>query len=286
MNAIDSIIARIKAEYEDYDASGLINEDLLYDDLITAIKSFGNDITIFKEEVIDLENGKAKLPEDFYAISTVMVVEPYRCNDSAIEYRTLTGLSFLTDIKLIRDRWNECEDCCNNIEEKYIRKEQYLANSVSIVDYKKGKFLKQGKTFDKSVCNKHIREAWKKDEKDEFIIVGKEIRTNILDKTLYLVYKGFSTDDSGNIDIPETPNGHLYDYLVNYGMSKVAIRLLRSTRGNAQFLAQDAQISEQRAKIAKHNAHTDLKMMQFNINRLSGKIVAGNIAEYKINGII
>lgn len=286
MSNINQIIARVKAEYEDYDASGLINEDLLYDDAITAIKSFGNDITIYKEDILELKNGKVTLPIDFYGIETVMLVEPYRCNDSAIEYRTITGIEFGTDTKLMVDRWNECEDCCNNTDEKYIRKQHYISNNIINIDYKKGKYLKQGKTFDKSACNAYVRQVWKKDEKDEFIIVGKELRTNLKEGSLYIVYKGFVTDEDGNIDVPETPNGHLYTFMVSYLMSKLALRLLRSTKGSAQFLSQDAQLQAQQARVSKHNAHTDLKMMNFNLNRLGRKIVVGNHREALINSYI
>lgn len=287
MNKVEEVITKVKTILEDYDASGLISEDLLYDDALTAIKSFGNDLTMFKESVLEVKNGKAVLPEDFYAMSTVMLVEPYRCNDVAIEYRTLTGFSFIEDTKILTNNWNECEDCCRNMDEKYIRKEQYVSNKLAIVDYNRGKFLKHGKTFDKSVCNKSIREVWKQDEVDEFIIVGKELRLNFnKDVDVYIVYKGFPTDEEGNVDIVDTPNGHLYNYLERKLMERAYYYLILKTKGSIPMLAQFKAEEDAKARVARHNAHTDLKMMNFNLKRLSNRIAIRNKAEARINSII
>lgn len=286
-NKVEEVITKVKTILEDYDASGLISEDLLYDDALTAIKSFGNDLTYFKESILEVKNGKAILPDDFYAMSTVMLIEPYRCNDVAMEYRTLIGLSFIEDTKIMYDRWNECDDCCRDVEDKYIRKEQYVSQKVAKVDYKKGKFLKQGKTFDKSVCNKHIRECWQRDETDEFIVVGKELRINIpKDVDLYIVYKGFPTDEEGNIDILDTPNGHLYNFLEHKLMERAYYYLILKTKGSIPMLGQLRVEEDARARVARHNAHTDLKMMNFNLKRVSNKITIRNKIEARINSVI
>lgn len=286
MNNIDSVIAKVKTLLEDYDSSGLIDEDIIYDDAITAMKAFGNDITIFKEDVLELKDGKVILPIDFYSISTVMLVEPFRCNNSAIEYRTLVGLSFIEDTKILKENWNECNDCCRNMENKYIRKEHYISNNVATIDYKKGKFLKQGKTFDKSICNDDIREVWRKDEEDEFIIVGKELRTNLRNGSLYIVYKGFTTDEDGNIDIPDTPNGHLYDHLENVLMSKTSLQLMLKTKGSIPMLGQIYQTFDSKSRLSRHNASTDLRMMNFNLKRFANKIETGNKISAKISSVI
>lgn len=278
MSNIEAIIAETKTRLKKYDTSGILDEDLMYTDVVSAMKAFGNDITTYKEDLIEIVNGKGKLPHDFYKLSEAILAEPYRCDAPATEYRTLVGLSFITDVKLLHDRWNECDNCCDTYDSHFIRKEQYISDSIRAnVDYKKVKYLKLGKSFDKKYCLDNVRQQWHPNEKDEITIVGNEIRTNFQEGSIYIKYRGFHTDENGNIDVPDTPNGHLDTYLKRYVMNG-AIEQLMINDESRQSLAPLLQYGEQKIRAMRHNAGTDLKSMNFSMGRLANKIIKNDMA--------
>ena len=73
-----------------------------------------------------------------------------------------------------------------------------------------------------------------------------------------MIYYGLPVDDEGNIEIPDTPNGHLETYLEYYIKRRLSERLMAN--GDAQALAQMYQIYAQNESIALRNASTELKM--------------------------
>lgn len=285
MSNINSIIAEVKTRLRKFDTAGVLDEDLMYSEVISSMKAFGNDITILTEDVVEISNGKGKLPTNFYYLKSAMLAEPYRCNKEAVEYRSLVGLSYIQDIKLIENRWNECDDCCNEVTDKYIRKEHWIGNSVKpYVDYKRVKYLRLGKSFDKKNCFNDFRQMCHKDEKDEIIIVKNEIRTNFKEGSIYMQYKGFELDEEGEIDIPDTSNGHLHKYLVE----NLIVFCLRDLINNGvENVPQSTlQLGLQELPILKHKAIQDLRMKDFSLKRLTNKIIANSKRDARINSVI
>lgn len=283
MSNVNAIISEVKTRLKKYDASGVLDEDLMYLDLITAMKAFGNDITILKDDVLEIKNGKAKLPKDFYALGGAMMMEPFRCNEHACENKVLVGLSYITNVKTVRDRWDECGDCCHEITNEYHRKEHYISNSVkAYVDYKKVKWLKLGKTRDTKNYLRNMQTNWLPNEKDEIIILGNEVRTNFKEGSVYLYYRGFVTDEDGEIDIPDTPNMRLHTYLVQYLMNASITSLILNDE-NRETLSPMLQFGEQKIANYRHHARTEVKMLNYDINRLQAKIIENDHRIAKTN---
>lgn len=243
-----------------YDTSSILDEDLMYSEIISAMKSFGNDITVLKEDVVEVRDFKATLPQDFYGLKGAMMLEPIRCNKKAIEYRTVLGISYVTDVKALSDRWDNCDECCHDITENFYRKVHYIANSVdkAEVDYRKTKWLKIGKSLDRKSYLKDMRKNWLSEEKDEITITNNTINANFKSGSVYLLYKGFVTDDDGYIDVPETRNGYLHAYLVQRLMNSVYEWLIINGE-NVNSIQALLQLGMGRERTFRHNAGTELK---------------------------
>jgi hypothetical protein len=71
-------------------------------------------------------------------------------------------------------------------------------------------------------------------------------------------YYGLPVDEEGNIDIPETPNGHLETFLEYFLKRRIAERLMANN--DALGLQSLYQVYKQEENVSLRNASTELKM--------------------------
>jgi hypothetical protein len=77
-------------------------------------------------------------------------------------------------------------------------------------------------------------------------------------------YYGLPVDEDGNIEIPDTPNGHLETYLEYHLKRRLAERLMGNN--DAQGLQNLYQVYTQQESVALRNASTELKMTKLKPN--------------------
>lgn len=268
---VDALIAQTKKTFAKYDTAGLVDEDDLYKEIIQSLKAFGNDICYQQEDVLTLKDGRVDLPHNFFKLSLAMMCAPERCDRGGIEYHTLIGLGFIQNEKQIRDRWNECSDCCHDVTDEYVRKEVYFKNSVAKFDYRKGKYLKLSKSFDRKHCLDGYRRMYDDCDKDEITIINGELRANFQDGDIYIRYNGFPVDKEGSLEIPESPNGYLERYL-ELRLKIATAEMIIANGENVAGLMSLYSPWKQEERVARHNAQTEVKSNNLNWKRLGNKI--------------
>ena len=64
-----SLLAEIQSELKQYDESGLLDYRSLNRWIKNEIRRFGANVMVLTEKVVEVKNGKATLPEDFFSLN-------------------------------------------------------------------------------------------------------------------------------------------------------------------------------------------------------------------------
>lgn len=270
MSKIEEIKAQIRADLSSYDAAGLIDDTSLNRDVRMALRRFGNKITQRFEKTIEIEEGKAKLPENFYSLYVAFLCErggysnPSCMND--IELKT----NVYVKRQINNRRWSECDPCCEETSESVIKETVYVKGNPVQFRYKNPKLLRLGKTMHKDMYASDCRNKFAKESDEEIMISNGYMHTNFKEGIVYFQYNGFTLDEYGDIDIPETKNGNIETYILYHLKDQIAERLIAN--GDAkQGLSALKETFERKAQTALLSARNELARKAFsprNIDRL------------------
>lgn len=280
MNNIDAIIAQVLSQFKRYNVSDVIDENSMYRDVILAIRGFGNDITTLQEDIVEIRNGEGKLPDNFYRLKGAILCQPDNIHFQNVEYRQLVELGYVSNLSEITSRWNICDnDCCNEVEDKIYTKEVYFAeNSRVRMNYKKIKYLKLGRTVDRKSCTTDCENFGISNEQDEITIAGDKLRANFNEGSIHILYRGFPTNEEGEMELPETPNGYLEKYIEGLLKVETAERII--TNGdNVEGLMRLYSSWKQDLVVLKRKASNELKTSEFNMAKVTKNIVLANRKE-------
>lgn len=280
MNNIDAIIAQVLSQFKRYNVSDVIDENSMYRDVILAIRGFGNDITTLQEDIVEIRNGEGKLPDNFYRLKGAILCQPDNIHFQNVEYRQLVELGYVSNLSEITSRWNICDnDCCNEVEDKIYTKEVYFAeNSRVRMNYKKIKYLKLGRTVDRKSCTTDCENFGISNEQDEITITGDKLRANFNEGSIHILYRGFPTNEEGEMELPETPNGYLEKYIEGLLKVETAERII--TNGdNVEGLMRLYSSWKQDLVVLKRKASNELKTSEFNMAKMTKNIVLTNRKE-------
>lgn len=280
MNNIDAIIAQVLSQFKRYNVSDVIDENSMYRDVILAIRGFGNDITTLQEDIVEIRNGEGKLPDNFYRLKGAILCQPDNIHFQNVEYRQLVELGYVSNLSEITSRWNICDnDCCNEVEDKIYTKEVYFAeNSRVRMNYKKIKYLKLGRTVDRKSCTTDCENFGISNEQDEITITGDKLRANFNEGSIHILYRGFPTNEEGEMELPETPNGYLEKYIEGLLKVETAERII--TNGdNVEGLMRLYSSWKQDLVVLKRKASNELKTSEFNMAKVTKNIVLANRKE-------
>jgi len=264
MSNIDTVISKVRRDLNKYDDAGLIDENELYSDAITCLKRFGNDIGLKKETFIQVTDGFATLPEDFMMLHLALLCEPDYYQTSGIEFHTLQSSLFYKERVEIGGQWGECDTCPKPTEDKVIRENIYFnPGGLMTFYYKKPILLNLVKGFAKEACAPSCFNRMRSDNPYEINIVSRRtLHANFRNGTIMLRYIGMPTDEDGNIDIPDTFNGHMYTYMEYYLKRRLAEQLIAN--GDAQGIQNLYQAYKAEETVALRNTVNDLKMGRLN----------------------
>lgn len=265
-NSAASFIEEIKADFRKYVDAGLVDEASMYRDLEIALKKFGNNINELNETVIEVENGKAILPDNFSSLYIAYLCEP-------LGYTTKVKKEHLQDSNFFIERterkynWKSCDPCCIDEEEKVITEKLYFEEHEVDFHYKNPTLLKLGKTFNKNACHDKCRNKYVRESLSEIIINRKVLHANFDCGHIYLQYYGLPIDDEGNLVITETFNGELESYLEYYLKERLVERLM--SNGDAgQGLSSLYSVFASKRSTQLRLAMNSLKMCDINPDRL------------------
>nr|DAJ54834.1 MAG TPA: hypothetical protein [Caudoviricetes sp.] len=217
------LIAEILTDLKQYDESGLIDYRSLNMWIKNELKRFGVNITVLTEKVLDVDNGKAELPEDFW---TLHLAVKCKQEDWEGEYQE--------DRELVQDsQWYKQSTTTNYVwdnqsqshkEESYktVEEKVFYKDRVTNIRYKEPVLLRLTKGFKKEFCAPSCRNMQQKltaSANYEINILGNVLQTNFKEGNIYMQYNALPTDESGDIYIPDVRS--LQEYLMYYAKRKV-----------------------------------------------------------------
>jgi len=262
MNNIESLISEIKSELSKYSDANLLDEDSMYRDIILGLKKFGNDIMELHETVVEVKDGFAELPDNFYSLYLAALCKPlgYKNTcDSEDEFHDLQSSHFYTERTVYNRKWDQCDSCCESLSENIIRENLYFKSKrMAEFYYHQPQLLSLGKTFNKNNCHSKCRNKLVRDNPNEIVIIKYRLQANFNEGDIYLQYYGLPMDSDGNIDIPESKNGNLEEYLEYRVKRKVAERLLANNDSLGIQNLYSLYLTQER--ISLKNASNELKM--------------------------
>lgn len=280
MNRIEAIIAETKSELEHLDAVGLLDDDKLYRDVILAIKAFGNNATVEYEDVIKVQNFTADLPDNFFRLREVRLAEPigYEKCEPNFDLYHIKSTEYRTLITELTTSWNECEDCCRDIESKVFKKQTLFkgTNKWVNMNYDKGVKVMLTSPSITKYCEKSYNFT-PESEHHQISIFNDKIKSNFKEGDLYIKYRGFPLDEYGDLTLPDSPSGFLETYLEYHLKMKTAERLIAKGVPN---LNQLFSFYENQVKINKSKAVNELKINSTRPKQLAQKIQLENRERY------
>ena len=214
---IDSLIAEIKTDFESYDEAGLIDEVSLYRWALIAIKRFGENVTTLQETVIEVKNGTAILPKNFYSLYVA-----YECSKRGVtipkeEDKGVIQSSLMWKERVTRtNEWSSCDPSCVTESEDTIVERVYMGTSEAKFLYNRPVMLSLGKKMNRNQCHKECRNKIIKDNPNEITINNNTLYANFNSGDIYMQYYGIDKDEEGRLVIPDTDKGEVANYVEYY----------------------------------------------------------------------
>lgn len=215
---LKNIIADVRTELVQYDSAGMLDEISLRNWAKRALKGFGNLVTVLEEKTIEVKNGRAKLPNDFYSLYAAVKCEPKRIKMIKGNEEDLVD-SFFFRVRTEASRvWDNQSNAFQDGEYKEICEKVYLHEGDVEADiyYHKPQLLKLKQGFKKESCHSSCRNSIKELTHScpyEINILGDYIQTNFSEGYIYLQFFTLEKNEEGETVIPELSNDQLAEYL-------------------------------------------------------------------------
>ena len=255
------LLSDIKSTFRSYDAAGLIDELSVYNWYLSCLREFGALPLETFEEVLEVRNGQAKLPDGFRKLILALKCEPF-------VYKT-KHKDHLQDTRFWKVRheksalWSSCEDCCIEEREDFIVEKFFYREYESEYYYKNPILLRLVPGINRKMCTTDCKNFSIKNSPYEInILKGKTLQANFDTGNIFIRYKGFEEDEDGFIEIPETYNGYLEEYITN----EIKSNILEDVIANGDAVTNEATLLgyyAQKARDNKVKAMTELKAKNF-----------------------
>lgn len=216
------IIAEIKNKLKVYDQQGLLDDISINNWIKETIREFGGNIMNEYQTVLLVEKGKAKLPNNFWALKFAVKCEQEGFVE--VEKHPQTKISYL--------EWTEIQDYYNYLDgkpdlegedSKYITETLYF-NTLKKTHkfyYNQPKLLNLKPHVYKIRCESNCPNINNNSEFDISIDENHNyITTNFNSGFIWLSYKGIPCDNSGDLIIPNTSRDKLKNYIIYFAICK------------------------------------------------------------------
>ncbi|MFT6125720.1 MAG: hypothetical protein ACJAVA_000161 [Flavobacteriaceae bacterium] len=219
------LIAEIKNKLKNYAQQGLLDEISINNWIKETLKQFGGNLMYEYQTAIIVEKGRAKLPDNFWALKGAVKCEQEGYVEEKVEKHIQQRISYLewTDIN---DYYNYIEGrpCLEDEDSKYITETLYfeIPKKSYKFYYRQPKLLNLKPHVYKVRCTE---DALNLTNDSEFNISIDEnhnyISTNFNDGFIWLWYKGMPIDEKGDLVIPSTSRDTLQNYIIYFVVCKV-----------------------------------------------------------------
>lgn len=219
------IFSEIKNLLKVYDQQGLIDDITLNNWFKHDLKQFGGNIMNEYQQVLIVENGRAKLPDNFWALKTAVKCEDKGYVEEKIEKHAQSRVSYLewTDI---RDYYNylEGKPCLEDEDSKYITETLYFETKKKAYTfyYDTPVILNLKPHIHKVRCDKNSPNLYSDSKYDISIDENHNyITTNFNSGFIWVWYRGLPCDEKGDLMVPNTSRDKLKLYIIYNGVVKM-----------------------------------------------------------------
>lgn len=226
---IKQFTAELTSDLKQYDEANLIDFRSVKLWVKSAIKRFGNNIMIPTESVVKVENGRAKLPENFWKLDLAVKCDPYgHSYESDIPNNIITDFAFKTRVEQDME-WNNQSNSYIGKNYKYITEKVYIDNNIVNYHYNNPTILRITKGMKKDSCTstcRNLQLSFTHSSPHEINIINDFIQTNFSEGYIYIQYLGIPTDEDGDLIIPSTQHDHLFNYIMYHCKSRIVENLM------------------------------------------------------------
>jgi hypothetical protein len=219
------LIAEIENKLKNYAQQGLLDEISINNWIKETLKQFGGNLMYEYQTAIIVEKGRAKLPDNFWALKGAVKCEQEGYVEEKVEKHIQQRISYL--------EWTEINDYYNYIEgrpylenedSKYITETLYfeIPKKSYKFYYKQPKLLNLKPHVYKVRCTEDVCNLTNDSEFNISIDENHNyISTNFNDGFIWLWYKGMPIDEKGDLIIPNTSRDTLQNYIIYFVVCKV-----------------------------------------------------------------
>lgn len=222
-------IAELASDLKQYDESNLIDYRSVDLWLKTKLKRFGNNIMVPTEAFLKVENGRVKLPDNFWKLNLAVKCDPngYRV-ESGDPKTVITSTAFKIRVEE-NNVWNNNIEGYNKKDFKQVIEKVFVDSNIVNYYYSSPTILKLTKGMKKEVCSKgclNLQSKFTHSSPWEINILNNFIQTNFTKGYIYIQYEGLPIDEDGDVLIPETQHDHLREYLMYHCKAKLMENLM------------------------------------------------------------
>jgi hypothetical protein len=241
----DQLLDEVSADFTTYSIEGMIEPGQLIKVAQRVNYDLGLRIHGTKEKVLDIENKKTKLPDDFYVLNYA-----YLCGRYTVTSPVLSGRE-TENVILKSDLCKKCGQPDPSCEcEKTYTVECKTGEKVFVQVVEKRKF--ETRTYDTFEPIRIATSTGKIDATNDTDKVGLIkngfVYTNLDEGKLFISYQGSLQDDEGNLLVLDHPMINEY---YEYAMKQ---RILENLYIAGEEVSQKMQLIEQRLRAARNNA--------------------------------
>jgi len=241
----DQLLDEVSADFTTYSIEGMIEPGQLIKVAQRVNYDLGLRIHGTKEKVLDIENKKTKLPDDFYVLNYA-----YLCGRYTVTSPVLSGRE-TENVILKSDLCKKCGQPDPSCEcEKTYTVECKTGEKVFVQVVEKRKF--ETRTYDTFEPIRIATSTGKIDATNDTDKVGLIkngfVYTNLDEGKLFISYQGSLQDDEGNLLVLDHPMINEY---YEYAMKQ---RILENLYIAGEEVTQKMQLMEQRLRAARNNA--------------------------------
>jgi hypothetical protein len=266
----DELIDEVKTDFHVYNTEGMIEPGQLIKVAQKINYDLGLRIYTEKQKVLEIVNGRVKLPDDFYVLTMALLCADYQVREEVLQ-GTHTEDVYM-NVCTVCNQPSEncgCESVVTVCENKYVKvmhRKNYVTKEYT--EFKR-LYVRPAKAVDPVCSAKPDYDHWMEAElKNGYLyIIGIETGT------VYLNYLGNLEDDNGNLLVMDHPMiNEYYEYAIKQ-------RILENLYMNGEDVVQKMQLIEQRLRPARNNALTivntpDFKEM-YNLWKLNREAMYG-----------
>ena len=260
----EEFLAELKVDFSRYFETDLIDDLSVLRWVNQALKKFGGDITILQDAVLEVEGGKAKLPDNFFSLKVAKKCDKDYIGVTSENEGILKQSLFWTDVRLKQKDWRVCSDCVTSdeVEETTITQTFYVDKTPFIKHYKSPTILRLSKAFKRNVSGFNCENTCFEKSPYEINIRGNMLYTNFSEGDVYIKYYGVELDDDGLPIIPETTKGELLTYVLYFVKRNILETIM--TNGDDVNVANLFQYYSNQEVMQLGLAMTDVKFSQLN----------------------